>query len=84
MIQWPLNNRFNQRFNIYKTGGYYKIANLNSKLYLAVSPKAHIGELIKQEEKADEVYQMWNLEYQGKNLYLIRSVKVPDFCIGIK
>ena len=40
IIQWTLNNRFNQRFNIFKAGNYHKISNLNSKLFLTSSKKA--------------------------------------------
>lgn len=48
IIQWTLNNRFNQRFNIFKAGNYHKISNLNSKLFLTTSKKAEAGEIIKQ------------------------------------
>ena len=84
LIQYYHNNRFNQRFNLYKSGSYYKISNLNSKLFLTSSKKPSAGDPIKQEAKCDEYYQMWNLEYQGKNLYIIRSVKNPELMIGIK
>ena len=74
LIQYPLNNRFNQRFNLYKSGSYYKISNLSSKHFLTTPKKPQYGDQVKQETKCDEYYQMWNLEYQGKNLYYIRSV----------
>lgn len=84
IIQWPLNNRFNQRFNIFKAGSYHKIANLNSKLFLTCTKKAELGEIIKQENSVDELYQMWILDYQGKNLYLVRSAVNPQVMVGIK
>lgn len=49
LIQWGLNNRFNQRFNIFKAGAYYKISNLNSKLFLSTSKKPEAEEKIKQQ-----------------------------------
>lgn len=49
LIQWPLNNRFNQRFNIYRSGAYHKISNLNSKLFLSSTKKAEPGSGVKQE-----------------------------------
>jgi hypothetical protein len=30
------------------------------------------------------MYQMWSLEYQGKNLYIIRSAINSHLMIGIK
>ncbi len=79
-----MNGRFNQRFNIFKAGAYHKIANLNSKLYLGTSKKAEFGEIIRQQNNVDELSQMWILEYQGKNLYLIRAASNPEAMIGIK
>jgi hypothetical protein len=32
----------------------------------------------------DEMYQMWILDYQGKNLYFIRSALNPNHMLGIK
>ena len=81
LIQYSLNNRFNQRFNIYKSGRYYKIGNLNSKLFITVDKKA---EEIVQKKQCDELYQMWNIEYQGKNLFLIRSAMNDSMFLGIR
>jgi len=53
LIQYPLNNRFNQRFNIYRSGDYFKIANLNSKYYLSTSPRPELWDLVKQEKMVD-------------------------------
>lgn len=84
LIQYPLNNRFNQRFNLYRSGPYYRIANLGSKLFLTTPKKPTNGNPVKQETYCDEYYQMWILEYQGKNLYLIRSVQNSELMLGIK
>lgn len=57
---------------------------MNSKLFLTTSKRAEIGEIIKQEYTIDDLHQMWILDYQGKNLYLIRSAVNPNFMLGIK
>lgn len=84
LIQYRLNNRFNQRFNIFLAGKYYKISNLNSRMYLSTTKKAEPGSVITQQSKSDEMWQMWILEYQGKNLYLIRSALAKNLFLGIK
>lgn len=84
LIQYRLNNRFNQRFNIFLAGKYYKISNLNSRMYLSTTKKAEAGSVITQQSKTDEMWQMWILEYQGKNLYLIRSALAKNLFLGIK
>ena len=81
LIQYPLNNRFNQRFNIYKSGRFFKIGNLNSKLFVTVDKK---GTEVAQKKQCDELFQMWSIEYQGKNIFLIRSAMNEDLLLGIR
>jgi hypothetical protein len=39
LIQYRLNNRFNQRFNIVLAGQFHKISNLNSRLFLGTTKR---------------------------------------------
>jgi hypothetical protein len=50
LIQYPLNNRFNQRFNLSLCGDYHKLSNLNSKLFLSCSKNPVVGDKVKQEK----------------------------------
>lgn len=85
LIQYYFNNRFNQRFNIYCDNVYYKIVNLNSKLLLTVHKKCREGDDITQESPTKLPRQQeWIIEYQGRNLYMIRSALNPDMKLGIK
>ena len=52
-------------------------------MYISAPKKASLGSIITQEEKSDEMWQMWILEYQGKNLYLIRSALAKNLFLGI-
>ena len=42
------------------------------------------GTPIVQKKNCDEKWQMWTIEYQGKNLFLIRSAQDPSLFMGIK
>jgi hypothetical protein len=57
---------------------------LNSKLFLASSKEPSEGQRIKQESNTNDHYQVWDLEYQGKNIYLIKSYKNPELMVGLR
>lgn len=85
LIQYEVNSRFNQRFNIYCEREYYKIVNLNSKLLITAHRKCREGDEITQEKPSKHPKQQeWIIEYQGRNLYLIRSALDPSMMLGIK
>ena len=85
LIQYYFNNRFNQRFNIYKKDEYYVIENLNSKMFMAIKNNSDtIGTPIIQTKNNNKEGSWWKIEYQGKNLYLIRSAIKSKLLLGIQ
>lgn len=74
ICQYPCNNRFNQRWNLYKHGDFYQIQNLKTKMFLDVKGESKKpGAAIIQWSSTGAVNQLWKIEYQGKNIFLIRS-----------
>lgn len=89
LIQYPLNNRFNQRFNILQKDNYFKIYSLSSKLFITAHKKCREGDKITQEDfiegEGEKVkQQQWLIEYQGRNSFLIRSAINANMFLGIK
>ena len=74
ICQYSCNNRFNQRWNLFKTGEFYQIQNLKTKMFLDVKGESKKpGASIIQWSSTGAVNQLWKIEYQGKNIFLIRS-----------
>lgn len=87
LVQYPVNKRFNQRFKLifHQEGNCYTIENVKSGLVVDIQGASKKeGSSIIQWTNNDGANQRWFLENQGKDLYLIRSVLVPELFIGIK
>ena len=85
ICQYPLNNRFNQRWTLHKVGQFYQIENLKTRMFLDVKgeskkPGAHII----QWKSTGALNQHWIIEYQGKNLYFIKSAMDESLFMTVK
>ena len=62
LIQYTHNNRFNQRFNIYRKGIDFVIENLHSKLYLTIKGNSsQPGAQIVQSKISNKEGQRWKI-----------------------
>ena len=62
LIQYYFNNRFNQRFNIYKKDEYYVIENLNSKMFVAIKNNSDaVGAPIIQTKNNNKEGSWWKI-----------------------
>lgn len=87
ICQYPCNNRFNQRWNLIKVDetGNYRIQNLKTGMCLDIKGQSKKpGTPIIQWKNTGSINQLWKVQYQGKNIYLIRSAMDSTLFMSVK
>lgn len=90
ICQYPCNNRFNQRWKLVKQvdtkfGECFEIVNLRNGLSLDVKGESKKpGTPIIQYKSTKKDNQLWAIEYQGKNIYMIRSMMDKGLYLGVR